>query len=79
MKNQNQKNKWVALGLSTLFPGVGQMYNGEVTKGASFLFGWIVSWMFAWTGIGLLFVFLFQAGAMADAYQVAVKGGGKYA
>ena len=32
------KNPWVALVLS-LFPGVGQIYNGQLAKGLSFFFG----------------------------------------
>lgn len=68
-----QKKPYVALALSACIPGVGQMYNGQVGKGISFLFGYIVSWLFAWTLIGIFVAAFFWLGAMADAYQQAQK------
>lgn len=37
---QLPKNPWVALVLS-LFPGVGQLYNGQPAKGVVFFFSWV--------------------------------------
>jgi len=35
----NEKSPWLAFGLSYIFPGIGQFYNGEVVKGLLFLGG----------------------------------------
>jgi TM2 domain-containing membrane protein YozV len=58
------KSPGIALVLSLLLPGVGQMYNGQVGKGIAFLIGYIVT----------IFIFLFWIvwiWAMIDAYTTA--------
>ncbi len=38
--SRNQRNPWIALLLS-IFPGVGQLYNGQPAKAFVFFFGWV--------------------------------------
>lgn len=46
---REEKSPVVAALLSLLIPGLGQLYNGEVTKGIVFFIGWltIVAWPLA--------------------------------
>ena len=64
-----QKNATLALVLSLLFPGVGQIYNGQVGKGigmmAGALFGGLITFGLAALG--------FWIWSMIDAYQTANK------
>jgi TM2 domain-containing membrane protein YozV len=65
------KSPGIALLLSLLLPGVGQMYNGQVGKGIAFLIGYIAT----------IFIFLFWIvwiWAMVDAYQTAKRMNLKY-
>lgn len=47
--DREDKNPVVAALLSLLIPGLGQLYNGEVTKGIVFFIGWftIIAWPLA--------------------------------
>ena len=58
------KSPGIALLLSLLIPGVGQMYNSQVAKGILMLIGWILLW-FVWLG------WVIWIWAMIDAYQEA--------
>lgn len=59
-----RKDPGVALLLSFFFPGLGQIYNGDVGKGIAFM---IAFWLLIWVFIGVIF----WVWAMADAYQTA--------
>lgn len=61
-----RKDPGIALLLSFLFPGLGQIYNGDVGKGIGFMIGF---WILIWVGIGLIF----WVWGMIDAYQVATN------
>jgi TM2 domain-containing membrane protein YozV len=58
------KSPGIALLLSLLLPGVGQMYNGQVGKGIAFLIGYIVT-------IFILLFWVVWIWSMVDAYQTA--------
>lgn len=61
-----RKEPAIALLLSLLIPGLGQIYNGDVGKGVAFMIGFLV---LVWVGIGIVF----WIWAMIDAYQVATN------
>lgn len=72
------KNPWVALALSFLFPGVGQVYNGQPAKALAFFLAFagaiygtaeVNPFPFAFL---IPFVFLFN---LVDAYRSAVISG----
>lgn len=61
---QGPKSPGIALLLSLLITGVGQMYNGEVVKGILMLIGCVILWFF-WLG------WVIWIWSMIDAYQGA--------
>lgn len=61
-----RKEPAVALLLSFLLPGVGQIYNGDIGKGIAFMIGF---WVLVWIGIGIVF----WIWAMIDAYKSATN------
>lgn len=61
-----RKEPGIALLLSFLLPGLGQIYNGDVGKGIGFMIGF---WVLIWVGIGIVF----WIWGMIDAYQVATN------
>ena len=61
-----RKEPGIALLLSFLLPGLGQIYNGDVGKGIGFMIGFFV---LIWVGIGIVF----WIWGMIDAYQVATN------
>jgi TM2 domain-containing membrane protein YozV len=61
-----RKEPGVALLLSFLLPGLGQIYNGDVGKGIAFMLGFFV---LIWIGIGIAF----WIWSMIDAYQSATN------
>jgi TM2 domain-containing membrane protein YozV len=72
------KNPWVALALSFVFPGIGQVYNGQPAKALVFLLAFAGA-IYGAVEIGPLpfaflipFVFLFN---LVDAYRSAVLSG----
>lgn len=60
------KSPGLALFLSLLIAGVGQMYNGQVGKGLAFFIGWIFAWAFFLGWVVTIW-------SMADAYSTAKK------
>ena len=56
----------IALLLSLLICGVGQMYNGQVGKGIAFLIGCILAWF-------ILLGWVIWIWSMVDAYQTAKR------
>jgi TM2 domain-containing membrane protein YozV len=74
------KNPWVAAGLSFFFPGLGQVYNGQIAKAFVF-FGAFVSCIYAVIQIdplpfafGIPFSYLF---GIVDAFRSAAVGGAR--
>ena len=61
----DKKNPGVAVILSFIQPGFGQMYNGRVGKGFAFL---IAFWILVWTILGGLVIWIW---GMADAHDEA--------
>ncbi len=61
-----RKEPGIALLLSFLLPGLGQIYNGDIGKGIGFMIGF---WVLIWVGIGIVF----WIWGMIDAYQVATN------
>jgi len=59
-----RKEPALALVLSLMLPGVGQIYNGDVGKGIAMMLGF---WVLIWFGIGIGF----WIWSMIDAYQSA--------
>ena len=81
MSNRNRKNPFTSLALSTIIPGMGQMYNQEAKKGLV-IFGsclglglltyWISGLNKFSTALALILVWV---SSMADAYKVATTAG----
>lgn len=74
------KNPWVAAGLSFFFPGLGQVYNGQIAKAFVF-FGAFVSCIYAAAQIdplpfafGIPFSYLF---GIVDAFRSAAVAGAR--
>jgi len=63
-----QKNPVIALVLSLLISGVGQMYNGHWKKGVLLLIVYIVLWIVFWPLAVIVWIF-----GMYDAYTMARK------
>lgn len=71
------KNSALALILSFLLPGLGQIYNGSVGKGIGLIVGYIISCVLALFLIGIPFMFGLWIYGMVDAYQTAEKLNGR--
>jgi TM2 domain-containing membrane protein YozV len=66
------KTPGMALILSFLVPGVGQIYNGDTKKGGVMLGFWLLSWfLVAYGGLGFITGAGIWIWAMIDAYNVA--------
>jgi TM2 domain-containing membrane protein YozV len=65
-----QKNPVLALILSLIIVGVGQVYNGQIVKGIIFF---LVAVILGLTGIGLIISFIIWLYAMYDAYNTAQR------
>jgi TM2 domain-containing membrane protein YozV len=64
----SQKHGIPAL-LSFVIPGLGQMVKGEVGKGIGIFFGWLVSFAFILTGIGVVLPVIVWIWQIIDAYN----------
>jgi TM2 domain-containing membrane protein YozV len=71
--NQPLKNPGVAALLSVFFPGVGQIYNGEVMKGFAFMVAIGFSVLATTILIGFLFLPIVFVLCVSDAYKTAEK------
>ncbi|WP_295620699.1 zinc-ribbon domain-containing protein [uncultured Methanobrevibacter sp.] len=71
IKKVQKKTPIVAVILSFLFPGLGQFYNDQSTKGLYFLILAIVSWILMLILIGVLTYILIWLWSIFDAYQSA--------
>jgi TM2 domain-containing membrane protein YozV len=65
------KNPRLAALLSLLFTGMGQMYNGQMRKGALFSIIQLVNFSLIPVGIGVATVPIFALYAAFDAFRVA--------
>lgn len=65
------KNPGLALVCSFFIPGLGQFVNGEGSKGALFLIGYIVSWVLVFVLIGIPMIFAVWIWSMVDAFTSA--------
>lgn len=76
-----QSNPWVALLLSALLPGLGQIYNRELAKGlvifaSALSLGLISYWVSGMNGISTaLALLLLWMSAAVDAYKIAKSAG----
>lgn len=66
-----KKTAIVSVILSFLFPGLGQLYNGQSTKGLYFIILSIVSWVLILIIIGAVLYVLVWLWSIVDAYQSA--------
>ena len=64
----------LAVVLSFIFPGLGQIYNLEIGKGAGFMCAYVVSWALTCVFIGWLFLLVVWMWSVNDAYQFADRG-----
>lgn len=69
--NVEDKNAIVAFVLSLIFPGLGQLYNGQNHKGVVLIFGYIVSWILSLILIGIVIALLIWLFGMYDAFTSA--------
>jgi TM2 domain-containing membrane protein YozV len=67
----NQKSSGVALLLSLLWPGAGQIYLGRIGAGAGFMVGSLAAFMLIFLVVGILLYPAVLIWAMVDAYRGA--------
>lgn len=74
-QRRRRSNPTLATLIALVFPGFGQIYNGQFWKGlwyiAAFWLSWLIAVLFAWLIIPIFFpsaVYVYQA---FDAYRVA--------
>jgi TM2 domain-containing membrane protein YozV len=65
---RSQKHGIPAL-LSFIIPGLGQMVKGEVGKGIGIFFGWLISFAFILTGVGIVVPIIVWIWQIIDAYN----------
>jgi len=63
----------LAVALSFLLPGLGQIYNQEFRKGTEFIIAYIISWVLSFVVVGWLFLVIVWIWSMVDAYHSAGK------
>mgnify|MGYP001073911199 CR=1 FL=1 len=59
----------LAVALSFILPGLGQIYNQEFGKGVRFIIAYIISWALSFIGIGWFLLVIVWVWSMVDAYQ----------
>ena len=67
------KNPGVAAVLSFFWPGLGQIYNGEIGKGVLFIVVQVINAVLAFILVGFVTGFIVWILGMVDAYQVAER------
>ena len=70
---QNQKSPGLAAVLSFFIVGLGQIYNGQITKGLLLLLGAIISGVLMLILIGFIFWLIIWLYAIYDAYNTAKR------
>lgn len=68
-----RKNPGVAAVFSFFFPGLGQIYNGELSKGITVVIFTIVGWLLTCIYIGFIILIILWVWAMSDAYKTAER------
>jgi len=59
----------LAVALSFILPGLGQIYNQEFGKGVRFIIAYTISWALSVIGIGWFLLVIVWVWSMVDAYQ----------
>ena len=67
----NHPYRGLAVALSFLLPGLGQIYNQEFRKGTGFIIAYIISWVLSFVVVGWFFLVIVWIWSMVDAYQSA--------
>ena len=89
MRLTTARKKWLTVFLSLIMPGLGQIYCGELLRGACFLVVFIFSplllaritvllpdgWMLTGMGLALTFGLAGYFAALADSWRLAGAGG----
>jgi len=65
----NHPYRGLAVALSFLLPGLGQIYKQEFGKGAGFIIAYIISWALSAIVVGWFFLVIVWIWSMVDAYQ----------
>jgi len=65
------KNPWIALFLSFIFAGFGQLYNGEVSKGEMLVIIQVINVFLFFIFVGMITYTMVWIYAMVDAYSTA--------
>ena len=65
------KSPIIALVLSLLFPGLGQLYNGQTNKGITLIIAYVVFWILSLILIGIILAILIWLYGMYDAFTSA--------
>ncbi len=67
------KNPGVAVLLSFLLAGLGQIYNGQIGKGVAFMISYFCSLALMWVLIGFVIAPILWIWSMVDAYKTAER------
>jgi TM2 domain-containing membrane protein YozV len=67
------KNPGLAAVLSFFYMGLGQIYNGQLSKGIAFIIAYTISWLLMFIIIGFITTPLMWIYGMYDAYKSAEK------
>lgn len=67
------KNPGLAAVLSFFYMGLGQIYNGQLSKGIAFIIAYTVSWILTLVLIGLITTPILWIYGMYDSYKSAEK------
>jgi len=65
----NHLHRGLAVVLSFLLLGLGQIYNQQFGKGARFVIAYVISWALSFVVIGWFFLIVVWIWLMVDAYQ----------
>jgi len=60
----------LAVALSFILPGLGQIYNQEFGKGVRFIIAYIISWALSFIGIGWFLLVIVWVWSMVDALSI---------
>ncbi len=71
--NHSVKNPGIAAVLSFFICGLGQIYNGQISKGLIMMFTYLVSWMLMLVIIGFFTTPILWIWGIIDAYRSAER------
>ena len=69
----NHPYRGLAVALSFLLPGLGQIYNQQFGKGARFIIAYIISWVLSSIVVGWFLLVIVWIWSMVDAYQSVAR------